>query len=74
MVSSFCSEAGIIVTNYTDEATGTMVETASGSGHFTKVTLHPTVTVAEESMIKKQNNFIIRPANSASLPTPLTFR
>ncbi|RQO41452.1 peroxiredoxin [Chryseobacterium sp. KBW03] len=49
----FCSEAGIIVTYYTDEATGIMTETASGSGHFTEVTLHPAVTVAEASMIEK---------------------
>lgn len=49
----FCSEAGIIVTNYTDEATGIMTETTNGSGHFTEVTLHPTVTITEESMVEK---------------------
>lgn len=49
----FCSEAGIIVTNYIDHATGIMSETANGSGHFTEVVLHPTVTVTEESMIEK---------------------
>ncbi|EFK36669.1 peroxiredoxin, SACOL1771 subfamily [Chryseobacterium gleum] len=49
----FCSEAGIIVTEYTDEASGIMAETANGSGHFTEVTLHPKVTVAEASMIEK---------------------
>lgn len=49
----FCSEAGVIVIDYTDEATGIMTETAEGSGHFTSATLHPTVTVAEESMIEK---------------------
>ncbi|MGG5210041.1 OsmC family protein [Chryseobacterium sp. MIQD13] len=49
----FCSEEGIIVTDYTDEATGIMTETADGSGHFTSVTLHPTVTVTDESMVDK---------------------
>ncbi|MGI9582774.1 OsmC family protein [Chryseobacterium sp. RRHN12] len=49
----FCSEAGIIVTEYTDEASGIMAETASGSGHFTEVTLHPRVTVTEASMTEK---------------------
>lgn len=49
----FCSEAGIIVTKYTDEATGIMEETANGSGRFTEATLHPKVTVAEESMVEK---------------------
>lgn len=49
----FCSEAGIKVMDYTDEATGIMVETANGNGHFTEVTLYPTVTVAEDSMVEK---------------------
>jgi organic hydroperoxide reductase OsmC/OhrA len=51
----FCSEAGIIVTDYTDEVTGIMAETSDGSGQFTSVTLHPSVTVTEESMIEKAN-------------------
>lgn len=49
----FCSEAGIIVTDYIDEATGIMEETANGSGHFTEVTLSPIVTVSDESMMEK---------------------
>ncbi|MCS3529786.1 OsmC family protein [Chryseobacterium sp. JUb7] len=49
----FCSEAGIIVTDYIDHATGIMEEKANGSGHFTEITLNPTVTVTEESMIEK---------------------
>lgn len=53
----FCSEAGIIVIDYTDEATGIMEETSNGSGHFTEITLHPTVTVSEESMIEKAEKF-----------------
>jgi organic hydroperoxide reductase OsmC/OhrA len=49
----FCSEAGIIVTEYVDQATGIMEETNTGSGRFTEVTLHPTVTVKDKSMIEK---------------------
>lgn len=49
----FCSEAGIIVTDYIDHATGIMTETANGSGHFTEVSLYPEVTVSEESMVEK---------------------
>jgi organic hydroperoxide reductase OsmC/OhrA len=37
---------GIVVTGYTDAATGTMVQTADGGGHFTTVTLRPRVTIA----------------------------
>lgn len=45
-----CSDAGVVVTAYTDEAEGVMEESASGTGHFTSVTLKPRVTVREESM------------------------
>ncbi len=45
-----CSEAGIIVTAYTDQATGTMQETPDGGLRFTEVSLHPIVTVAETAM------------------------
>lgn len=40
-----CSVAGIVVTEYADEASGTMTQTADGGGHFTEVILHPTVTI-----------------------------
>jgi len=50
-----CSVAGVIIIEYADEATGTMEETADGSGYFKEVTLHPKVTVADESMIEKAN-------------------
>lgn len=49
-----CADAGVIVTNYTDNATGVMVEDANG-GHFTEVTLHPKVTVTDAAMIEKAN-------------------
>ena len=37
---------GIVVTAYTDEAVGTMVQTPDGGGHFESVTLRPRVTIA----------------------------
>ncbi len=40
------ADAGIVVTAYEDEATGTMEETAGGGGAFTEVTLRPQVTIA----------------------------
>lgn len=42
-----CADAGIVVTDYVDEATGTMVEDAERGGYFTAVTLHPRVTIAK---------------------------
>lgn len=48
-----CSEAGVVVINYTDEPSGEMRETADGGGHFVGVTLHPHVQVAEPSMLEQ---------------------
>ena len=38
-----CSDVGIVVTTYTDNAKGIMEETADGGGKFTSVTLYPTI-------------------------------
>ncbi len=48
-----CSEAGVVVTAYTDHAVGTMQETKEGGGHFTEVRLHPNVVISDASMIDK---------------------
>jgi|SRR5579875_344785 len=45
-----CAAAGVVVTAYTDDASGTLVETADGSGRFTGVTLRPRVLVAAPDM------------------------
>ncbi|KSU77956.1 Organic hydroperoxide reductase OsmC/OhrA [Pseudarthrobacter enclensis] len=42
---------GVVVTDYTDEATGTMVVNRDGSGQFQSVTLHPRVTVADPGQV-----------------------
>lgn len=44
-----CVNHGVVVTGYTDHATGTMATTADGSGQFTEVVLHPAVTLADET-------------------------
>lgn len=51
-----CAEAGVIVLEYTDNATGIMVETPGTGEKFTEATLSPVVYVKEESMIKKAND------------------
>ena len=69
-----CSDAGIVVTDYIDDATGTMIESSNGGGQFTEVTLNPIVTVTEESMIEKANelhqraNELCYIANSVKFP------
>ena len=37
---------GIVVTEYTDDAIGTIAQTNDGGGHFTSVTLRPRVTIS----------------------------
>ena len=69
-----CAEAGVVVIEYEDQATGIMAETDNGGGVFKEVTLHPRVTVAEESMIEKANtlhkkaNELCFIANSVNFP------
>jgi organic hydroperoxide reductase OsmC/OhrA len=48
-----CSDADIVVTNYIDNAKGTMIETENAGGKFEGVILHPTVTVKDISMVEK---------------------
>jgi organic hydroperoxide reductase OsmC/OhrA len=45
-----CTEAGVVVVDYVDQATGSMVLTGDGGGHFTEVVLRPAVTVTSEAM------------------------
>lgn len=41
-----CAEACVIVTAYTDKATGIMEQDKDGGGRFTEVTLNPVVTIS----------------------------
>ncbi|MGC2035863.1 MAG: OsmC family protein [Thermoplasmata archaeon] len=45
-----CSEAGVVVTAYIDEAEGILETGPDGGGHFTRVTLRPRVVVSEGSL------------------------
>jgi len=48
-----CSEAGVTVAAYTDNASATMVEESNGSGRFTGATLRPHVVVTQQDMAAK---------------------
>jgi len=69
-----CADAGIVVIDYSDNATGTMQENKDGGGHFTEVTLHPAVTVSDQAMTGKANalheraNQLCFIANSCNFP------
>jgi organic hydroperoxide reductase OsmC/OhrA len=48
-----CAIGGVVVTEYTDTATGVMRENDDDGGRFEEVVLHPIVTVAEASMVDR---------------------
>lgn len=45
-----CADAGVVVVDYRDTATGSMEQSADGGGRFTEVVLHPVVTVRDAAM------------------------
>ena len=47
----YCADAGIVVTDYIDDADGEMVERGDGSGEFTKVVLRPRMKIADPARI-----------------------
>jgi organic hydroperoxide reductase OsmC/OhrA len=69
-----CADAGVIVIDYRDNATGIMQETANGGGFFKEITLYPEVIVKNECMIEKANSLHQRAnelcfiANSVKFP------
>jgi len=71
---NLCSQAGVVVTDYFDNATGIMKETENGGGHFKQVVLNPIVTVTEQRMIDianelhKKANELCFIANSVNFP------
>src|SRR5262249_41604477 len=52
-VLHLCADAGIVITSYTDEATGDMVEHADGAGEFEAVTLRPRMTISDPARIEE---------------------
>lgn len=48
-----CALEGIVITEYTDNATGIMIENTNGGGSFKEITLNPIFNVADEGMVEK---------------------
>jgi organic hydroperoxide reductase OsmC/OhrA len=48
-----CSDAGIVLVDYVDDAEGAMAETPDGSGKFEQILLRPRVTLAPGSNVEK---------------------
>jgi organic hydroperoxide reductase OsmC/OhrA len=69
-----CADAGIVVLEYEDEASGVMVETADGVGRFTEVMLKPRVVIASPEDLDRADRLHARAhhlcfiANSVNFP------
>lgn len=50
-----CSKNEIVVMEYKDNAIGTMVENADGSGHFASILLQPEVLISKKEQIELAN-------------------
>lgn len=48
-----CADAGIVITDYKDDATGKMIETENGGGRFVEVTLNPRITISRASNVEE---------------------
>jgi len=45
---ALCARRGVVVLDYSDAAEGVLHLTSTGGGHFTTVTLHPKVRIADQ--------------------------
>ena len=69
-----CAEAKVVVTEYVDDATGTMVESGMEGGHFTEVTLRPLVTIepggdkVQAELLHERAHHLCYVANSVNFP------
>ena len=50
-----CSKNDIVVLEYKDNAVGTMIESADGSGHFKEVLLQPDILISKKEQIEQAN-------------------
>ena len=46
-----CADAGIVVTQYSDQAEGEMAQNPDGSGQFTRAILRPRITITDAARI-----------------------
>lgn len=69
-----CSVSGVIVTDYTDNATGVMVESSNGSGHFSEVVLNPIVTITKDSSMSKANELHQKASSFCFIANSVNFK
>jgi organic hydroperoxide reductase OsmC/OhrA len=68
-----CSAAGIVVTEYSDRASGAMAEQADGAGEFTSVTLRPRMTITDAVRISEAMALHERPHERCFIARSVNF-
>jgi organic hydroperoxide reductase OsmC/OhrA len=69
-----CAEAGVVVTEYVDDAVGTLLEVKETGGHFTEVVLRPVATLqagsdaAIAAKLHERAHHLCFVANSVNFP------
>ena len=69
-----CADAGVIVTSYSDNPTGVLLQNDDGGGNFTEVTLQPLVYVANENMIEKANALHVKANQKCFIANSVNFK
>jgi len=65
--------AGVTVVAYTDAASGTMVQTGDGGGHFTEARLRPQVTVADPAQVELAQSLHAEAARECFIAASVNF-
>lgn len=65
--------AGVTVVAYTDAATGTMVQTSDGGGHFTEARLNPRVTVSDAAQVELAHSLHTEAARQCFIASSVNF-
>lgn len=73
-VLHLCADAGIVITEYSDEAIGEVIENPDGSGQFTQVILRPRMTITDASRIPEAISLHDKAHKVCALARSMNFR
>jgi organic hydroperoxide reductase OsmC/OhrA len=68
-----CADAGIVVTSYTDQPIGILLQKDDGGGSFSEVTLNPTVKVLNSNMMEKANALHVKANQKCFIANSVNF-
>ncbi|HEY1340947.1 MAG TPA: OsmC family protein [Bryobacteraceae bacterium] len=72
-VLHLCADAGIVIVDYVDQAEGEMVEHPDGSGEFTRVLLHPVMTITDPARAEEAKEIHHRAHAACAIARSMNF-